>query len=95
MRAVNVRTTVVGPRPEPTWDGAAPIQTGESGRVGSRQAWFTGKFHECPVYRRELIPAGLVIPGPAIVEQGDTTVVIEPGFEAGAERLGHLLIRRP
>ena len=91
----NVRTTVVGPRPAPALGSTVPAGTGDAARVRSRQAYFAGKFHECPVYGRDAMPAGLVVPGPAVVEQADTTVLIEPGFEAQVDPLGHLLVRRP
>jgi N-methylhydantoinase A len=91
----NVRTTVVGPRPAPELGAGAPAEAAEAARVRSRQAWFAGKLHECPVYRREAMAAGLQVPGPAIVEQEDTTVLVEPGFEARVDPRGHLLIGRP
>jgi N-methylhydantoinase A len=35
---------------------------------------------ECPVYKTEQLPIQQVIPGPAIVEQADTTIVVPPGW---------------
>ncbi len=45
-----------------------------------------------PIYRREAVPPGAVLTGPAIVEQLDTTIVIEPGCRAEADRAGNLIV---
>ncbi|HMH48963.1 MAG TPA: hydantoinase/oxoprolinase family protein [Candidatus Acidoferrum sp.] len=50
------------------------------------------RWHDTPVYRREHLPVGLVLTGPAIVEQLDTTTVIEPGDHAIVDALGNLEI---
>jgi N-methylhydantoinase A len=92
---LNLRTTVVGSRPQPALDGGVPVSTRlAEARKGSRQAYVGGAFHDCPVYRRALLPGGAALEGPAIVEQEDTTVVIEPGMEARVDQLGNLVVRR-
>ena len=48
---------------------------------------------DCPSYDRYRLPAGGAIEGPAIVEEIDSTTVIHPGFRAGVDRFGNLLIR--
>jgi N-methylhydantoinase A len=35
-----------------------------------------------------------VVQGPAILEQPDTTVWLEPGFEGRVDKLGNLLVER-
>ena len=35
---------------------------------------------ECAIYKTEQLPSQQVIPGPAIVEQADTTIVVPPGW---------------
>jgi N-methylhydantoinase A/oxoprolinase/acetone carboxylase beta subunit len=32
-----------------------------------------------PVYRREMLPAGFTLAGPAIIEEPDATTVVHPG----------------
>ena len=34
---------------------------------------------ETPVYRRERLPAGFALSGPAIIEEPDSTTVVAPG----------------
>ncbi|MBI2952801.1 MAG: hydantoinase/oxoprolinase family protein [Chloroflexi bacterium] len=56
-------------------------------------------FEECegyahvPVYRREALPVGAQFPGPAIVEQVDSTTVIYPGQRASIDAFRNLIIR--
>ena len=38
------------------------------------------------------MPPGAVLEGPAIVEQLDTTIVIEPGSRAAADPAGNLIV---
>ena len=92
---LNLRTTVVGSRPEPEWGiGSSRARGAEDARKGSRKSYFEGGFQDCPVYQRERLSPGAVLTGPAIVEQGDATAVIEPGLEARVDALGNLLLRR-
>jgi N-methylhydantoinase A len=35
-----------------------------------------------------------VVPGPAIHEQADATIVVDPGLVATVDRLGNLVMRR-
>jgi N-methylhydantoinase A len=51
-----------------------------------------GGYIDAQVYEREALPVGTTMQGPAIVEQTDTTTVIEPGWRAEVARGGNLLI---
>jgi N-methylhydantoinase A len=64
-------------------------------RIGERRAYFapTG-FVATALYDRPRLPLGGRVPGPAIVEQADTTTVIPPGYVAQVEASGNLRIRR-
>ncbi len=61
--------------------------------IGRRQVDFdeTGRL-DTPVYDRAGLLAGTVLPGPAIVEQLDTTTVITPDATARVDRYGNLVI---
>jgi N-methylhydantoinase A len=41
-----------------------------------------GDYVDTPVYDGALVQPGNLIPGPAIVEEPDTTIVVYPGQEA-------------
>ena len=58
----------------------------------SRQVWFEGGWHETAILRREVLPPGTRFTGPAIVEQLDTTVLVEPGQAVEVDPLGNLII---
>ena len=97
MRAqvVNLRTAVIGRRRPVSLEG---LMTREVGRVSlpatppRRRVWFEGGWVDTPVYRREQLAAGTELTGPAIVEQLDTTTVIEPGDGVRVDALGNLEI---
>jgi len=46
----------------------------------TRMAWFQGKKVKTPVYNGEIVRAGNKIPGPAIIEESTTTVVIPESY---------------
>ena len=56
-----------------------------------RKVWFDG-WQDVPVYRRENLPLTLSLTGPAIIEQMDTTVVIEPGCHVASDADGNLIV---
>jgi N-methylhydantoinase A len=49
---------------------------------------------ECPIYSRDLLLAGNVITGPAIVHQYDSTTMIEAGWRGEVDRYGNLALSR-
>lgn len=88
---VNLNTAVIGRRKgvplEALTDGAAAV-AGE----GTRPVWFGGGWRETPIYKRAQLPPGARLEGPAIIEQLDTTTVVEPGDRLEADALGNLII---
>ena len=63
-------------------------------RQGSRQVWFDGGWHETALYARLDLPVGARITGPAILEQPDATIVVDPGLAAHVDRFGNLIVER-
>jgi N-methylhydantoinase A len=60
-----------------------------------RRAWFApAGFVATAIYERARLPLGARVPGPAIVEQADTTTVIPPGHTALVDSSGNLRLRR-
>lgn len=47
--------------------------------VARRPVHFAGGWHDTAVHRREDVPAGVPLHGPAVLEQLDSTVVVGPG----------------
>lgn len=92
---VNINTSVIGRREE--IDLSALIDrhgrkpTLAEAQTGSRPVFFDG-FVDTPIYWRDHLPAEAVIAGPAIIEQMDTTIVIEPGDVAHQDQDGNIII---
>ena len=56
------------------------------------KAYFGGEWMETPIYDRNGLRPGNAVEGPAIVQQDDTTTVIEPGYRGAVNRFGNILI---
>jgi N-methylhydantoinase A len=50
-------------------------------------------WHDVPIYNREKLPLEFQLNGPAILEQMDTTVVIEPQNNVSSDRYGNIFIK--
>ena len=53
-----------------------------------------GRWTDAGLYERSAIAAGDVVHGPAIIAESNSTTVIEPGWAAGVNDLGHLVLLR-
>jgi len=62
---------------------------------GARRAYFpeAGGYVECPVYDRYRLRAGMLLEGPAIVEEAESTSVILPGDTAQADQWLNLIVQ--
>lgn len=93
---VNVNTTVTGRRPDVDLagliDNAGRAATLDAAQTGTRQVWFNGDWQDTRIFAREALPLDATIKGPAILEQMDTMVLIEPGDEARSDKDGNILI---
>jgi N-methylhydantoinase A len=47
---------------------------------------------EAAIHRRERLPQGALLAGPAIIEQADTTTLLPPGWQAAVLASGHMLL---
>ena len=92
---VSLRTTIVGRRRAVSLEGLAGAPASGSLRdaqTAERLVSFDGGWLPTPIYRRERMPRGAELLGPAIVEQLDTTAVVEPGDRATVDALANLVI---
>jgi len=53
-----------------------------------------GETFPAPVYDRLALAVGEAVAGPAILEQPDTTVFVDPGLTGRVDRFGNLIITR-
>ena len=93
---VNVKTTVKGRRPNVNLagliDASGRAKTLAAAQTDTRLVWFNGGWHETCIFDREALPLHVKITGPAVLEQMDTMVLIEPGDEAVSDKYGNILI---
>ena len=93
-RVVNVNCSVIGAR--------APVDLAlmidPAGRrlkpepTSHRDVHFDGVAHKTPVYWRDHLPVAVVLQGPAIIEQFDTTILVPPGDRVEGRADGNLII---
>ena len=57
-----------------------------------RKVYFKDKFLNTPIYSRDKMPFEFEIKGPAIIEQMDTTTLIEPNDRVYGDNLGNMFI---
>jgi N-methylhydantoinase A len=95
VECVSLRVTTVG---QIERIPQRPLQPGCGDAVpkGRRQVYFSeaGGFVDCAIYDRYALAAGAVFPGPAVVEEFDSTVVVHPGYAVAVDDVGNLVIER-
>lgn len=91
-----LRTVVVGRRPRLDLSCFRATATGTlaQAKVGERDVWFAGDWYRTGIYDRERMPEGHDLAGPCIVEQQDTTIVVELEQFARIDAMGNMVIRR-
>ncbi|MFN4163173.1 MAG: hydantoinase/oxoprolinase family protein [Ferrovibrio sp.] len=96
IRVLNLRVAAIGRRKKFDLGLLAPPKEGsvEAAKRTTRQVWLDGAWHEAGIYRRLELPLGAVIPGPAILEQPDTTILIEPDLVGEVDGFGNLVVKR-
>ena len=93
---LNLRVAVIGRRPKLDLIRLAPPAGTDlaAARRGTRKIFVDGAFVDAPIYARFDLPAGAVIKGPAILEQPDTTILVDPGLEGRVDRFGNVILER-
>jgi N-methylhydantoinase A len=96
VRVVTLRTAVIGVRPtlQPRPQVAPPGATLEAARKEVRPVYFAEGFRDTPIYERTRLPADADFTGPAVVEQGDATTVVEPGMRCRVDGAANLVLER-
>ena len=96
IRVLNLRVSVIGVRPNFDLHLLAPDnqQTIDTAVRGARPVWFDGGWKEATIYERLHLPVGAEIKGPALLEQPDTTILVEPDLVGKVDDFGNLVISR-
>lgn len=95
VELVNFRAIATVPTAKPAFPRLE--RTGSDGaaaRIGERPAWFDGSGDPVltPVLDRDQLDAGVVLTGPAIIEEPGATTVLLPGQRAEVDDLGNIVI---
>ncbi len=93
---VNLHTAVIGRRkPVPLaalMSAKDQMEKIDDCRTGSRRVWFETGWKETAVYKRELLPVKAKFNGPAVIEQLDTTIIVEQENQVEVDLNGNLII---
>jgi N-methylhydantoinase A len=95
IESVNWRIVATGPRPEiragTWWSTGASLSDALKGK---RLAYLpgVGRYEEVAVYDRYLLPVGTELGGPAIVEERESTLVMNGPGRAGVDESGNIVV---
>ncbi|CAH1654427.1 hydantoinase/oxoprolinase family protein [Chelatococcus asaccharovorans] len=90
---LQLRVRISGALPAPGAD-AAKLRDIPVEQAGSRPIRIGDSWREAPVFDRARLAAGSRIPGPAMIEQDDTTILVPPDFTAVVNDFGDLILSR-
>ncbi len=92
---INLRLRIIGKTPKPklpelpsSGDATAPEP------VSTRRIYLGGEWREAAIFDRADLRAGQNIPGPAIIEQFDTTTVVTSDYSAEVSAHGLLILTK-
>ena len=93
---MNLRVSVIGRRPKLDLHIFAPSSNSslKDAETGERNVWVDGGWQSAKIYNRLDLPEESSISGPALLEQSDSTIFLEPDLEGSVDKLGNLIISR-
>jgi N-methylhydantoinase A len=89
LEVVSLKVEASGPPPEQFATGVALGENVQNALKGSRRAYFPsrGGLIDCPVYASERLAPGVTIDGPALIEEPESTCLLDSGDRAQVD--GH------
>ena len=91
VEAISVETVGAG---EKMVENETLFSENESEKTNFTRMYTHGSFHRIPIIKRTSLKPGAEIKGPSIIAEENTTVVIEPGWEAEITENNCLVIRK-
>ncbi|MEV5844250.1 hydantoinase B/oxoprolinase family protein [Streptomyces sp. NPDC051985] len=91
VEALSVEAT--GITPPPDLSALAPYE-GRPAAPETVRLHTGGAWRDVPLHRREALPPGVSVTGPALVTEAGATTVVDDGWRAAATDDGHLLMER-
>jgi N-methylhydantoinase A/oxoprolinase/acetone carboxylase beta subunit len=95
VECISWHVTVQAPPPKLSLPEIASSRSADAALKGYRAAYF-GQLgsRNSGVYDRALLPAGVILEGPAFVEEREATALVPPGWRAKVDRQQNLRISR-
>ena len=90
---VILRTIAIGKRSGASLPQATRFADGSAARPRSSRPVHFDTWYDTPVYIRDDLAPGMRFDGPAIIEQSDTTTVVEPGMGVVIDPKGNMLVK--
>ena len=94
VEAIHWRVTVSGPEPEICDVVSVGEVAGDQVSEGQRDVLFANDKYGTEVYKRHKLGKGVVLKGPAIVEEVESTTVLPPGWVLQVDDTGNLILMR-
>ncbi len=95
IRVLNLHVALIGRRPKLDLAKLAPLGGSiAAAKQGERPVYVDGRWHAAAVYARRSLPVDVLIAGPAVLEQEDATIFIEPDLQGRVDRFGNIIIER-
>ena len=94
VEAIHWRVTVSGPEPEICDVVSVGEVAGDHVSEGQRDVLFANDKYGTEVYKRHKLGKGVVLKGPAIVEEVESTTVLPPGWVLQVDDTGNLILMR-
>jgi N-methylhydantoinase A len=93
MEIMNLRITAVG-AVDKTGLCKHPLGAPDPSKAlkGKRKVYFPDGFVEVPVFNRDLLAPGNRIPGPAVVEERITTIIVHPGWDSRVDEFENVVM---
>ena len=88
---ISFRTVVEGLREHAVQDLPDPTPVVAPNPDNLRKVYFDG-WWDTPIYSRDRLAPGMTLHGPVVIEQTDTTTVVEPGMTAHVDAYGNILL---
>jgi 5-oxoprolinase (ATP-hydrolysing) len=93
LEIANIRVEVSGSRTKIEEQKPNP-NLSTPATIGQSEVYFNNQSASTPIYSRDSLPEGFELTGPAMITDLNSTIVIEPGFTAGINGVGHIIINQ-
>jgi N-methylhydantoinase A len=93
IQVVNLRSSAIKIKPKPDWQGLNSVEDkSKKAPIKIRLVHINGDTLECRIYERSHLSAGIVIKGPAVIQENESTTLVGPHWSCRADKTGSLHI---